>query len=91
MEMVPLMNILVQCELERLAAAENSNNPDNNILPPRLQVRPFNLKHILNLRCLDPVAMDLLVRLKGMIVWSSPTIPDLKVAHFKCISCSNAI
>jgi DNA replication licensing factor MCM4 len=93
MEMVPLMDILVQRELDRLVTAEAATNDldAHEIVPPRVQVRPYNLKHVSNLRCLDPVSMDSLVSLKGMIVRSSPIIPDLKVAHFQCVICSFSV
>lgn len=93
MEMVPLMDIVVQRELERLAEAAAAANDDEEreFLPPRVQVRPFNLKQVSNLRCLDPVSIDSLVSLKGMIVRSSPIIPDLKVAHFQCVVCADSL
>jgi DNA replication licensing factor MCM4 len=84
LEMIPLMDILVQRELERLAVNwhEDTHGP-----LPRVQVRPYNLRQVSNLRSLDPVAMDSLVSIKGMVVRSSPIIPDLKVAHFTCCIC----
>lgn len=82
LELVPLMDIVVQQELERLF--------DDQQVLPSVQVRPFNLKKVSNLRELDPVSMDSLVSCKGMIVRSSPIIPDLKVAHFGCSVCGNA-
>ena len=96
MELVPLMDILVQRELERLADTIFSpgdpryQRPPGDALP-RVQVRPFNLKQVSNLRALDPVAMDHLLSLKGMIVRSSPVIPDLKVAHFGCAICGHTV
>ena len=96
MELVPLMDIVVQRELRRLMSIEsqqrNDDHGDNDVglQPiPTVQVRPFNLKEVSNLRCLDPVAMDSLVCLKGMIVRCSPIIPDLKVAHFRCSNCGD--
>ena len=83
MEIVPLMDIMVQRELGRLA--QNMDVP-----LPHVQVRPFNLKTVSNLRELDPVSMDCLVCCKGMIVRSSAIIPDLKVAHFGCAVCGNS-
>lgn len=80
MELVPLMDLVVQREARRLAQVDEV---------PLIQVRPYNLKEISNLRCLDPIAMDSLVCLKGMIVRTSPIIPDLKVAHFSCVICGN--
>ena len=92
MELVPLMDLLVRKELERLAAAMATENDwDEAPYIPNVQVRPFNLRRISNIRCLDPVAMDSLVSIKGMIVRVSPIIPDLKVAHFTCTICGNDV
>eukprot|EP00980_Cylindrotheca_fusiformis_P030988 scaffold25694_cov127-Cylindrotheca_fusiformis.AAC.19 len=82
MELVPLLDVVVQREMQRLVG-------DNDVAIPPVQVRPFNMKDVSNLRCLDPIAMDSLVCLKGMIVRCSPIIPDLKVAHFKCVICGD--
>jgi DNA replication licensing factor MCM4 len=99
MEIVPLMDIVVQRELEALSLQLDRNNNNNTDAAdeeeertlPRVQVRPFNLKHVSNLRCLDPVAMDTLISIKGMIVRSSPIIPDLKIAHFGCTICGHSM
>lgn len=82
MELVPLFDLVVQKELQRLVDVEQHE-------VPAIQVRPYNLKEVSNLRCLDPVAMDSMVCLKGMIVRCSPIIPDLKVAHFRCVICGD--
>jgi DNA replication licensing factor MCM4 len=88
MEIIPLMDLLVHRELERLA-------PDWDIDTrgpfPRVQVRPFDLRQVSNLRSLDPVALDSLITIQGMIVRCSPLIPDLKVAHFSCCMCGHAV
>ena len=88
MEIVPLMDLLVQRELERLAADwdEETRGP-----LPRVQVRPYNLRQVSNLRSLDPVSLDSLVSIQGMIVRCSPIIPDLKVAHFQCCICGHGV
>jgi DNA replication licensing factor MCM4 len=80
MELIPLMDLVVQREARRLAQVDDA---------PLIQVRPYNLKNVSNLRCLDPIALDSLVCLKGMIVRTSPIIPDLKVAYFSCVICGN--
>lgn len=87
MELVPLMDLIVKRELERLAA--NQNETDWPI--PRVQVRPYNLRKVSNLRCLDPISIDSLLSIRGMIVRTSPIIPDLKVAHFSCTICGHAV
>ena len=136
MELIPLMDLLLQQEYERLLALvvrysqnndndnamlqnNNNNNNNNDIVnddaaddaiaaerygyarvtiqteaiaaPPRIQVRPYNLKVVSNLRSLDPISMDTLICCKGMIVRCSSIIPDLKVAHFACTMCGHAV
>ena len=54
---------------------------------PRVQVRPFHLRHLSHMRSLDPDAIDTLLSLRGMVVRTSPVIPDLKVAFFQCSIC----
>jgi DNA replication licensing factor MCM4 len=90
MEIVPLMDLLVQRELERLAARIDWDEDTRGPLP-RVQVRPFNLRQVSNLRSLDPVSLDSLVSLQGMVVRCSPIIPDLKVAHFQCCICGHGV
>jgi DNA replication licensing factor MCM4 len=87
MEIVPLMDIIVQRELERLSGA----NVDDTTDLPRIQVRPYHLKQVSQVRALDPVAMDSLLAIQGMVVRASPLIPDLKVAHFACVVCGHTI
>jgi len=100
-DIIPLMDIVIKREMERIWRQQqqrrNVDNDDDDEIKdggdvndlPQIQVRPFNLKEVANLRCLDPIAMDTLVALKGMIVRCSPIIPDLKVAHFSCCVCGH--
>jgi len=92
MELVPLMDLVVKRELERMAAAVVAENDwDEAPHIPNVQVRPYNLRKVSNIRCLDPVAMDNLLSIKGMVVRISPIIPDLKVAHFTCTICGHDV
>ncbi len=86
MELIPLMDLIVQREARHMAHVDDNDNVPHI---PLIQVRPYNLRDVSNLRCLDPIAMDSLVCLKGMVVRTSPIIPDLKVAHFSCVICGN--
>jgi len=104
-DIIPLMDIVIKREMERIWRQQQrqqqqrrnvADDDDDEIKDggdvndlPQIQVRPFNLKEVANLRCLDPIAMDTLVALKGMIVRCSPIIPDLKVAHFSCCVCGH--
>ena len=56
---------------------------------PRVQVRPFHLRSLSHMRSLDPNAIDALLGLRGMVVRTSPVIPDLKVAFFQCSICGH--
>jgi len=57
---------------------------------PRVQIRPFHLRNLSHMRSLDPSSIDSLLSLRGMVVRTSPVIPDLKVAFFQCSICGHA-
>ena len=98
-EVIPLMDLMISREMEALlhelhAEAEESSDPDayvtlhpKDVPLPRVQVRPFHLKELSHMRSLDPNAIDNLLSIRGMVVRSSPIIPDLKVAYFQCTIC----
>mmetsp|Transcript_27161 Transcript_27161/g.58199 ORF Transcript_27161/g.58199 Transcript_27161/m.58199 type:complete len:853 (+) Transcript_27161:2791-5349(+) len=85
---------------EHMAEAEVNGDEDAmetaagilELLPevlPRVQIRPFHLRNLSHMRSLDPNAIDTLLSLRGMVVRTSPVIPDLKVAFFQCSICGN--
>jgi hypothetical protein len=53
------------------------------------QVRPFNLRpeHCKPIRDLDPLQLDTLVAVRGMVTRTGGVIPDLRVADFRCDIC----
>eukprot|EP00878_Enallax_costatus_P013418 GHUV01014031.1.p1 GENE.GHUV01014031.1~~GHUV01014031.1.p1 ORF type:complete len:879 (+),score=279.82 GHUV01014031.1:392-3028(+) len=53
-------------------------------LPDKLQFRLFNLDNVKPIRDLDPIDIDSLVSVKGMITRSGNIIPDLRLAVFRC-------
>ncbi|GMH69910.1 hypothetical protein TL16_g05278 [Triparma laevis f. inornata] len=55
-----------------------------------LQVRPFHFRTVSHMRSLSPESIDSMVTLRGMVLRSSPIIPDLKIGHFKCQVCGAA-
>ena len=80
-QVVPLMDlILSQYITNTLLGGDNEGVPE-------FQVRPYHLKNLSHMRALDPSALETLVSLKGMVVRTSPIIPDLKVAHYQCSIC----
>ncbi|KAK0262241.1 MCM DNA helicase complex subunit [Friedmanniomyces endolithicus] len=55
------------------------------------RVRPFGLDQTVNLRDLDPNDMDKLVSIKGLVIRTTPIIPDMKDAFFRCSVCHHTI
>lgn len=57
------------------------------------KVRPFNLRSdeggSKGLRDLNPGDIDKLVSVKGLVLRSTPIIPDMKAAFFRCTVCSH--
>ena len=93
--------VLERQQEERLADAEARGDEDDAdqardvlyLLPdalPRIQCRPFHLRSLSHMRSLDPDAIDTLLSIRGMVVRTSPVIPDLKVAFFQCAICGHS-
>ena len=53
--------------------------------------RPFGLDNTINLRDLNPGDMDRLVSIKGLVIRSTPIIPDMKDAFFRCSVCHHTV
>ena len=53
-------------------------------------MRPFNLRaeHTRAIRDLDPLQLDTLVAVRGMVTRTGTIIPDLRVADFRCDACN---
>jgi DNA replication licensing factor MCM4 len=55
------------------------------------RVRPFGLDKTINLRDLNPNDMDKLVSIKGLVIRTTPVIPDMKDAFFRCSVCHHTV
>jgi DNA replication licensing factor MCM4 len=55
------------------------------------KVLPFGLDETVNMRDLDPADMDKLVSIKGLVIRTTPIIPDMKEAFFRCSACSYGV
>ncbi|KAK4958714.1 MCM DNA helicase complex subunit, partial [Elasticomyces elasticus] len=55
------------------------------------RVRPFGLDKTINLRELNPGDMDKLVSVKGLVIRTTPVIPDMKDAFFRCSVCHHTV
>lgn len=54
-------------------------------------VRPFGLNKTTNLRDLNPADMDRLISIKGLVIRTTPVIPDMKDAFFRCNVCYHSV
>ncbi|KAB2580035.1 Mini-chromosome maintenance DNA-dependent ATPase [Lasiodiplodia theobromae] len=55
------------------------------------RIRPFGLDQTINLRELNPGDMDKLVSIKGLVIRTTPIIPDMKDAFFRCSVCNHTV
>ncbi len=55
------------------------------------RVRPFGLDKTINLRDLNPNDIDRLVSVKGLVIRTTPVIPDMKDAFFRCSVCHHTV
>jgi DNA replication licensing factor MCM4 len=80
-----LKDMLLDILIEDNASAEEVGEVERQIY----KIRPFNLGTSLNMRELNPGDIDKLVCVKGLVIRSTPIIPDMKVAFFKCDICNH--
>lgn len=84
-EIIPLMDVVVNqvyCDVADPSELDNEGMPLE-----RLQVRLHNLRTKKRMRDLDPLDIDNLIGMQGMVIRSSSVIPDLRRAFFKCSNC----
>lgn len=55
------------------------------------KIRPFGLDKTINLRDLNPGDMDKMVSVKGLVIRTTPIIPDMKSAFFRCSVCHHTV
>ncbi|RDW77964.1 putative DNA replication licensing factor mcm4 [Coleophoma crateriformis] len=54
-------------------------------------VRPFGLDATVNMRDLNPSDVDKVVAVKGLVIRTSPILPDMDAAFFKCQVCNHTV
>ncbi|KAL8826345.1 MAG: hypothetical protein Q9191_003859 [Dirinaria sp. TL-2023a] len=55
------------------------------------KVKPFGLERSVNMRELNPNDMDKMISIKGLVIRTTPIIPDMKTAFFRCQVCNHAV
>jgi hypothetical protein len=90
-EIVPIMDMMINQAYQENFILTEEDQIAYNSLTSKIQVRPFNLRHLSQMRALDPLAIDTLLSLQGMVVRCSPLVPDLKIASFICQICGHVL
>ncbi|KAH7419699.1 MCM2/3/5 family-domain-containing protein [Cadophora sp. MPI-SDFR-AT-0126] len=55
------------------------------------RVRPFGLDSTINMRELNPSDVDKIIAIKGLVIRTTPIIPDMKDAFFRCQVCNHTV
>lgn len=64
---------------------------EDQVADTAYMVRPFGMDKTINLRDLNPSDMDRMIQVKGLVIRTTPVIPDMKDAFFKCSICSHGV
>lgn len=94
-EIIPIMDHTIKDCM--VALASNANENDNAMEVDEVEtrvykVRPFGIEsQHKGMRELNPGDIDKLVSIKGLVLRTSPVIPDMKAAFFKCSVCNHTI
>ncbi|KAG9233792.1 MCM2/3/5 family-domain-containing protein [Amylocarpus encephaloides] len=75
------------------AAADDSNEIDwcQEVQKRQYRVRIFGLDSTVNMRDLNPSDVDKIVAIKGLVIRTTPILPDMKDAFFKCQVCNHTV
>ncbi|KAH6898563.1 MCM2/3/5 family-domain-containing protein [Thelonectria olida] len=72
-------------------AQDNQPSLEDQVASNIYVVRPFGLDKTINLRDLNPSDMDRLISIKGLVIRTTPVIPDMKDAFFRCNVCNHSV
>jgi DNA replication licensing factor MCM4 len=87
-EVIPIMDSIAS---EIYSTFFNDNQSESQTELRMIQVRTSNLHRIGVMRDLSPSDIDKLVCIRGMVIRTSPIIPDLKQAFFECQLCNSSV
>ncbi len=101
-ETVPVLDQVLRDSVVELAFADANDEPDPTLRDDKthrasalsvemFKVRPFGGERRTNMRELNPSDIDKVVSIKGLVIRTTPVIPDMKKAFFKCDACAHAV
>ncbi|KAF3934914.1 hypothetical protein ABW19_dt0206345 [Dactylella cylindrospora] len=91
-EIIPLMDQVTKDEMKAIYIDAGAS--DEELLEfekMQYRVRPFNLEKQSNMRELNPNDIDKVISIKGLVIRTTPVIPDMKTAFFRCEVCNTTI
>lgn len=72
-------------------AQQRESTIEDQVADTIYMVRPYGLEQSTNLRDLNPSDMDRMISIKGLVIRTTPVIPDMKDAFFKCSVCNHGL
>lgn len=92
MEVIPIMDQCIKEYMIHLAQQAHASADELEEIETRAyRVRPFGLESSTGLRDLNPGDIEKLVSIKGLVIRTTPVIPDMKEAYFRCTVCNHSI
>ena len=79
-DLIPLFDLVIHHIREKTFPDQQSDE--------RIQIRAYNLQRSTNMRSLNPVDIDTLVSVKGMVIRVGEIIPEMRTAFFECLVCN---
>ena len=79
-DVIVIMDLVANEQLNLLLGPDGGDTP-------AVEVRLHNLREVKLMRDLDPVDIDTLVAITGMVIRTSAVIPDLRSGYFLCSNC----
>lgn len=94
-EIIPIMDHTIKdCLIQIIQDSEEDDIPAklDEVETKVYTIRPYNINLVeKGMRELNPNDIDKLVSVKGLTLRSTPIIPDMKVAFFKCNMCGHTV
>lgn len=72
-------------------APQRDSTLEDQVADTIYMVRPYGMDKATNLRDLNPSDMDRMISVKGLVIRTTPVIPDMKDAFFKCSVCNHGL
>lgn len=90
-EMIPIFDVVIDEEVEHMGLLAPDEDDGLGQQPPKVKVRPYNLRQLHDVRELEPDHINRLIAVSGMITRTSSIIPELRQAHYRCCICGGGV